>query len=308
MDPIAGIDPGKDSTLALLLEAQSRGWELLYGELPDIWLYDGEAFGRLASLRVRDDPSRWFERGERSFVPLGEADVILMRKDPPFDAQYVFATYVLERAEDAGVMVVNRPQGLRDANEKAFVAWFPDCAPPTMIGRGLGEMGAFIEEHGRVVVKPLDQMGGRSVFVTDREDGNRNVILDTVTDGGMRFAVVQKYVPDIRKGGDKRIFLIDGEPIPFALARIPPVGDHRGNLSTGARGEVRRLTARDEVICARVGPALRERGLLFAGIDVIGDFLTEINVTSPTGARELERDAGVPVAESVIDAIVARLG
>jgi glutathione synthase len=240
-------------------------------------------------------------------LPLGEADVILMRKDPPFDAQYVLSTYVLERAEEAGALVVNRPQGLRDANEKAFVAWFPDCAPPTLIGRTLGSMEAFIEEHGRVVVKPLDLMSGRSVFVTDCEDGNKNVILDNVTDGGKRFAVVQKYVPDIREHGDKRIFLIDGEPVPRALARIPPVGDHRGNLSSGARAEIRPLTARDEFVCARVGPVLRERGIFFAGLDVIGDFLTEVNVTSPTGVRELERDGGVSVAEPLFDAIAARL-
>jgi glutathione synthase len=308
MDTIADVNPGTDSTLALLLEAQSRGWRLLYGEIQDIWLRDGEAFGRLTRLRVADDPSSWFTFGDASVVPLGDVDAILMRKDPPFDAQYVLATYVLERAEDAGALVVNRPQGLRDVNEKAFVAWFPDCAPPTIIGRALHEMNAFVEQHGRVVVKPLDLMAGRSVFVTDRDDGNRNVILDAVTDGGTRFAEVQKYVPDIREHGDKRIFLIDGVPITLALARIPPAGDHRGNLSTGARGEVRPLTARDEFICARVGPVLRERGLLLAGIDVIGDFLTEINVTSPTGVRELERDGGVAIATSLLSVIEGRLG
>lgn len=308
MDPIEAIDPHKDSSLALLLEAQAREWRIHYGTLADIWLRDGEALGRLTELRVADDPTSWFALGDASTIPLGDMDVILMRKEPPFDAEYVFATYVLQRAEECGALVVNRPQGLRDTNEKAFVAWFPDCVPPTLISRSLDDMRAFIAEHGRVVVKPLDLMAGQLVFVTDPEDGNRNVILETVAERGARYAVVQQYVPEIVDSGDKRIMLIDGEPIPMALARFPPRGDHRGNLATGARPEVRPLTGRDLWICERIGPVLRERGLLFTGIDVIGDFMTELNVTCPTGIRELERGSDVRVAEGVLDAISSRIG
>ena len=306
MDPIGSIKPRSDSTLALLLTAQARGWKIHYGELDDIWIRDGEAFGRLTDLRVSDDPTKWFDMGDVAVTPLADLDVILMRKDPPFDVDYIVATYVLERAEDQGALVVNRPQSLRDANEKAFVAWFPDCSPPTLISRSLAEMHAFIAEHGKVVVKPVDRMAGQSVFVTDAEDGNHRVIVEMVTRDGSRFAVAQKYVSDIGQEGDKRILLIDGQPIPLALVRIPPAGDHRGNLATGARAEVRPLTERDRWICGQVGPVLREKGLLFAGIDVIGDFMTEVNVTSPTGIREIERGSDLRIAEQLMDAIGAR--
>jgi glutathione synthase len=307
MDPIGSIKPAKDTTLALLLEAQQRGWGISYGRLQDIWLRDGEAYGRLTRLRVADDPTRWFEAGEVHITRLGDLDVILMRKDPPFDMEYIGATYVLERAEDQGALVVNRPQSLRDANEKAFVAWFPDCAPPTLISRSMEEMRAFIFEHRRVVVKPLDLMAGQSVFVTDADDGNQNVILETVSHRGSRFVMVQKYQPEIESSGDKRILLIDGQPIPLALVRIPPAGDHRGNLATGARAEVKPLTDRDRWICEQVGPVLQEKGLLFTGIDVIGDFMTELNVTSPTGIRELERASDLRIAKRLLDAIRGRL-
>jgi glutathione synthase len=308
MDPIASIDPAKDSSLALLLEAQARGWGIHYGELGDIWLRDGEAFGRLSRLRVADDLTGWFEAEQAAVTRLAEMDVILMRKEPPFDPDYVFATYVLERAEEHGALVVNRPQGLRDTNEKAFLAWVPECAPPTLISRSSDEMRSFMAEHGRVVVKPLDQMAGRSVFVTDLEDGNHNVILETVSGHGDHYVAVQKYVPEIAGSGDKRIMLIDGEPVPAALARIPPPGDHRGNLATGAQAEVRPLTDRDRWICDQIGPVLRDRGQLFAGIDVIGDYVTEVNVTCPTGIRELERVGDLQISERVFDAIEARLG
>jgi len=308
MDPIESIKPHKDSTLAMLLEAQTRGWEIHYGRLQDIWLRDGEAFGRLTRLQVRDDPAKWFDAGDVAVTPLGGMDVILMRKDPPFDMEYVVATYVLERAEDHGALVVNRPQSLRDANEKVFLAWFPDCVPPTLISRSLEELRAFLAEHRRVVIKPLHLMSGRSVFVTDADDGNQNVILETVTQEGARYVMAQKYVPEILSSGDKRIILIDGEPIPMALVRIPQAGDHRGNMNVGARTEVRPLTDRDLWICDQIGPVLREKGLLFTGIDVIGDFMTEVNVTSATGIRELERDSDVRITEQLFDAISARSG
>jgi len=307
MDPIESIAPHKDSSFAMLLEAQRRGWEIHYGQLHDIWLRDGEALGRLTTLQVADDSSNWFERGEVAVSPLGEMDVILMRKDPPFDMEYIVATYILERAQDQGAVVVNAPQGLRDANEKAFLAWFPNCAPTTLISRSLEEMRAFMEAHGKVVVKPLNLMAGQSVFVTDAEDGNHNVILESITDRGTRFAMVQKYLPEITAAGDKRILIIDGHPIPMALARIPSPGDHRGNIVCGARIEVLPLTDRDNWICEQIGPVLREKGLLFAGIDVIGDFITEINVTSPTGIRELERASDVQITERIFDVISNKL-
>jgi len=301
------LTQGVVTALALLLEAQDRGWDIHYGRLQDIWLRDGEAFGRLTHLQVADDPTTWFDFGKVAVTPLGDFDVILMRKDPPFDMQYIVATYVLERAEDRGAVVVNRPRSLRDANEKAFVAWFPDCVPPTLISRSLEEMRAFIAEHQQVVVKPLDLMAGQSVFVTAADDGNHNVILETVSHGGARYTMVQRYLPEIVDSGDKRITLIDGEPVPMALVRMPPPGDHRGNLSTGATAEVRPLTERDRWICQQVGPVLRDKGLLFTGIDVIGDFMTELNVTSPTGIRELERGSGIRIAEQIFDAIASKL-
>jgi glutathione synthase len=307
MDPIGSITPYKDSTLALLLAAQAREWDISYAELHDVWIRDGEAFGRLTELRVEDDPTMWFELGDVAVTPLGDLDAILMRKDPPFDMEYVVATYVLERAEDRGAVVINRPQGLRDANEKAVVAWFPECVPPTLITRSFDGMRGFIAEHDKVVVKPLDRMGGQSVFVTDAEDRNSNVILETVSRGGTRYTMLQKYLPEIADSGDKRILLVDGRPVPMALARIPPRGDHRGNLAVGARAEGRPLTDRDRWICERIGPALRDRGLLFAGIDVIGDFMTELNVTSPTGIRELEKMGEPRIADRILGAVESRL-
>ena len=303
MDPIQRIKPHKDSTLAMLLEAQKRGYEIFAGDLQDIWLQGAVPRGRLTKLSVHDDSERWFEIGKIVDVGLGEMDVILMRKDPPFDIQYVFSTYILEQAARQGAVVVNEPKGLRDANEKAFVAWFPDCVPETLISRSLEEMRGFIARHNRVVVKPLDLMGGRSVFSTDIEDGNHNVIFETVSDFGRRYTMVQQYIPEIVESGDRRILLIDGEPIPFALARIPAPGDHRGNMDAGARIEVHPLTEREWSICKRIGPMLREKGLLFTGIDIIGEYMTELNVTSPTGIRELQKETGLPIIEQLFDAI-----
>lgn len=307
MDPIASMKPHKDSTLAMLLEAQRRGWKVHCAGLSDIWLRDGEAYARITSLKVIDDRTKWFELGESAVTSLRNMDVILMRKDPPFNMEYVFATYVLQRAQDLGSVVVNHPQGLRDANEKAFIAWFPDCVPPTLITRSLTEMREFVAEQQQVVVKPLDLMGGRSVFVTNVEDGNCNVIFETVSDYGNRFTMLQKYLPEIVSMGDRRIILVDGKPVPLALARIPSGGDHRGNMDAGARTEVGPLTQREQWICERIGPTLREKGLLFTGIDIIGEYMTELNVTSPTGIREMERESDCKVSDQLFDAISARL-
>jgi len=306
MDPIEDIKPAKDTTLAMMLAAQRRGWSLSYLELRHLWLRDGVAFGRAHPVEVRDDPGDWFTRGEPVTRPLGEFDVILMRKDPPFDTEYIYATYILERAEDAGALVVNRPQGLRDMNEKVYTAWFPECCAPTLITRDMADMHAFLREHGRAVCKPLYGMGGRSIFVLDADDKNASVVFETLTEYGTRYAIVQRYVPDIVTTGDSRVILVDGEPVPYALARIPTAADNRGNLAAGAKGVGRPLNDRDRWLAGRIGPALRSRGMLFVGLDVIGGFVTEINVTSPTGVRELGKQFGIDIADQLMDAIARR--
>jgi glutathione synthase len=306
MDPIEDIKPAKDTTLAMMLAAQRRGWTLAYLELGHLWLRDGEALGRAHPIEVRDDSRDWFTRGEPETVRLGDFDVILMRKDPPFDTEYVYSTYILERAELAGALVVNRPQGLRDMNEKVYTAWFPECCAPTLITRDMADMHAFLREHGRIVCKPLYGMGGRSIFVLEAGDKNASVVFETLTDYGSRYAITQRYIPDIATTGDARVILVDGEPVPYALARIPSPADNRGNLAAGAKGVGRPLDERDRWLAGRIGPALRERGMLFVGLDVIGGFVTEINVTSPTGVRELDRQFGLDVADLLMDAIAMR--
>lgn len=307
MDPIGSIKPVKDSTLAMLLEAQSRSWEINYMEQADLFVEDGHLRARVRSLRVADDRQDWFELDSPQLSSLGELDVILMRKDPPFDMEYVYTTYLLGRAEEAGCLVVNRTNSLRDVSEKAYTMWFPECCPPTLITRSMDEMRRFLKQQGAIVVKPLDGMGGRSIFVVRSGDANANVIFETLTADESRFAMAQHYVPEISTGGDKRILLIDGEPYPHVLARIPPAGDNRGNLAVGATAEGRELTDRDRWICARVGPVLRDKGIIFAGLDVIGDYLTEINVTSPTGIRELDGMYGDNICGLLFDAIEKRL-
>ena len=307
MDPIGLIKPAKDSTLAMLLAAQARGWELLYLELGDVWLRDGAAWGRASPLEVRNDLKDWYSRGEARLERLGAVDVILMRKDPPFDTEYIYSTYILERAEAAGALVVNRPQGLRDMNEKVYTAWFPECCTPTLITRSMPDMAAFLAEHGKIVVKPLYGMGGRSIFVIEHGDKNANVVFETLTEYGQRFAIAQRFLPEIATRGDARVLLIDGEPVPYALARIPSATDNRGNLAAGARGEGRALSERDRWLAGRIGPAMRERGMMFVGLDVIGDYVTEINVTSPTGIRELDKQFKLDIGALLMDAIDRRL-
>lgn len=302
MDPIESITPYKDSSLAMLLEAQRRQAEIHYFQQQDLKLLGGRAIGHSQQLRVTDDDTAWFELGATAEIDLGDLDVILMRKDPPFDMEYIYTTYILDRARDAGALVVNNPQALRDMNEKVYTAWFPECTPLTLITRSMSEMKAFLNDHDRIVVKPLDGMGGKSIFVVSKGDNNANVIFETLTDFGQQFAMAQVYIPEISLG-DKRILLINGVAVPYALARIPPDGDNRGNLVTGATGVGQELSATDRSICEQVGPVLREAGVLFAGIDVIGDFLTEINVTSPTGIRELDRKFDLNIAGLLFDAI-----
>ncbi|HWJ04230.1 MAG TPA: glutathione synthase [Steroidobacteraceae bacterium] len=307
MDPIEHIKPKKDTTLAMLLAARQRGWELHYLELGDLWLRDGVAMGRARPLEVREHDTDWFTHGEPVVSRLGDFDVVLMRKDPPFDTEYIYSTYILERAELQGALVVNRPQGLRDMNEKVYTAWFPQCCAPTLITRDMADMHGFLREHGRVVCKPLYGMGGRSIFVVDLGDKNANVVFETLTEYGTRYAIVQRYIPDIVTTGDSRVILVDGEPVPYALARIPTEADNRGNLAAGAKGVGRPLDERDRWLAAQIGPVLRERGMLFVGLDVIGGYVTEINVTSPTGVRELGRQFGIDIAGTLMDAIARRI-
>lgn len=306
MDPIEGIVPAKDSTLAMLLAAQKRGWELVYFRQQDLLVRDGVASGQGRYIQVFDDKSRWFELGGPWQGRLEELDTVFMRKDPPFDMEYIYTTYILQLAEIRGLLVVNHPSSLRDINEKAYTAWFAHCTPPSLITRSFSAVREFLKEQEKIVLKPLDGMGGRSIFVIADGDPNTNVILETLTNYGLRYTLAQRYVPEI-SAGDKRILLIDGEPVDYVLARIPSPGDPRGNLVMGAKGEGRPLTERDRWLCGEVGPGLREKGVLFAGLDVIGDYLTEINVTSPTGIRELDKQFDIDIASMLLDAVENRL-
>jgi glutathione synthase len=307
MDPIETIKPKKDSTLAMLLAAQRAGWSIVYFRQQDLLVRDGAPLGHGRHLEVRDDPESWFTLGGSWSQGLEGLDVLLMRKDPPFDMEYIYTTYILELAENRGLLVVNKPSSLRDINEKAYTAWFPQCTPPSLVTRSRNELLSFLDEHRRIVLKPFDGMGGRSIFVVTAGDLNVNVIIETLTGDGEKYTLAQRYVPEIVHG-DKRILMIDGEPIEHALARIPAPGESRGNLVMGAKGEGRALTERDRWLCGQVGPTLRAKGVLFAGLDVIGDYLTEINVTSPTGIRELDRQYGIDIAAKLIATIGRKLG
>ncbi len=305
MDPIGNIKIGKDTSFAMMLEARRRGHRLHY-VLPGGLSLDGSRpMARLAEAEVRDDPADWYSLGPVRTRPLAEMDVVLMRTDPPVDADYLHDTHILTLAQAEGVLVVNDPRGLRDLNEKLGALLFPQCCPPTRVSRDAGELKAFVAEHGEVVLKPLDGMGGRSIFRVRAGDPNLNVILETLTEGGRHLALAQRYLPEITDG-DKRILLVDGEPVPYCLARIPQGDEFRGNLAAGGRGEGRPLSDRDRWIAAQVGPELKRRGMLFVGLDVIGDWLTEVNVTSPTCVRELDAQFGLNIAGQLFDAIEAR--
>jgi glutathione synthase len=307
MDPIAQITYTKDSTLAMLIAAENRGFELSYLEQRDLFLRDGIACARVRALSVHADPRSWATLGEPHVAPLGQFDCILMRKDPPFDMEYIYSTYILERAHAQGALVVNHPRGLRDMNEKVYTAWFPECCAPTLITRDMGDMDAFLHEEGKIVCKPLDGMGGRSIFVVERDDKNRHVIFETLSNYGRRFIIVQRYLPEIAQSGDSRILLIEGEPVEFVLARIPAATDHRGNLAAGAKGVGRALNERDRWLARQIGPKLAREGMMFVGLDVIGGFVTEINVTSPTGIRELDKQFGTDIGAQLMAAVEARL-
>ena len=304
MDPIESIKIAKDSTFAMLLEAQQRHYRLFYVTPGTLTMRGGEASAEVSPLIVRDDPADWFETGPLSHRALGRADLILMRKDPPVDAAFLHDTQILSFAQRAGALVVNDPQGLRDHNEKLAALEFPQCCPPTLVSRQSPALKAFVAEHGEAVLKPLDGMGGRSIFRSHAGDPNLNVILETLTGGGVHLVMVQRYLPEIVQG-DKRILLIDGVPVDYCLARIPQGDEFRGNLAAGGRGEGRPLTERDRWIAAQVGPEMKRRGMRFVGLDVIGEHLTEVNVTSPTCIRELDKQFGLNIAGLLFDALEA---
>jgi glutathione synthase len=306
MDSIGHINIKKDTSFAMLLEAQARGWELHYMELNDLFLRNGIAYARTRIVEVDRNPEQWYEFISEQEFSLDQLDVILMRKDPPFDQEYIYATYLLERAESLGVYVINKPQSLRDANEKLFTAWFPQCCAETLVARESRRIRDFLQEQQEIILKPLDGMGGASIFHLRQGDPNLSVILETMTKFNSRYVMAQKYLPDI-KDGDKRILLVNGEAVPYALARIPAQGETRGNLAAGGSAEGRELTERDWWIAGQVGPTLREKGLVFVGLDVIGDTLTEINVTSPTCVQELDRQFGLNIAGLLMDHIEKNL-
>ena len=305
MDPIGSIHVQKDSTYAMLLEAQARGWEIHYMEQTDLFLRDSETWARMRGLTLHKDLRHWFDFKPESMRRLSELDVILMRKDPPFNMEYIYTTYLLEPAELQGALIVNKPRSLRDANEKLFITWFPECIPPTLVTAQAAQLREFLLELGDIILKPLHGMGGSSIFRLRENDPNINVVMEIMTDFNTRLVMAQRYIPEI-SAGDKRILMIDGEPVPYALARIPAEGDTRGNLAAGGRGEGRPLSERDYWICRQVGPVLRERGILFAGVDVIGDYLTEINITSPTCIRELDKIYQLNISAKLMDVIAAR--
>lgn len=302
MDPISSINIKKDSSFAMLLQAQERSYQLHYMEMSDLYLLEGQARASTKLLQVEQNPAKWYEFNGQQDIALSDLDVILMRKDPPFDTEFVYATYILERAEDEGTLIVNKPQSLRDANEKLYTSWFSQYTPKTLVTRDAARLKAFYQTEQDVILKPLDGMGGASIFRLKPEDPNVSVIIETLTEHGSRYAMAQKFIPEI-KDGDKRVLVVNGEPVPYCLARIPASGETRGNLAAGGRGEARALTDSDWAIARAVGPTLKAKGLIFVGLDIIGDKLTEINVTSPTCIREIEAAFPISITGLLFDQI-----
>ena len=306
MDPIESITVKKDTTLAMLLAAQKRGWVIHYMLQSDLYMDQGTPRASMQTLSVMDNEVKWHELGSKADLALSELDVILMRKDPPFNLDYIYSTYLLEQAQREGALIVNNPQSLRDCNEKLFATQFPQCCPPLLVACSENKLKAFHQEHEDVIYKPLDGMGGTSIFRVKRDDPNLSVVIETLTNGGQRQIMAQKYIPEITNG-DKRILLIDGKPVDYVLARVPAIGESRGNLAAGGSGVAQELTDRDRWICDEIGPSLVERGLIFVGLDVIGDYLTEINVTSPTCLREIDRAFNLDIAGDLMDCIQQKL-
>ncbi|AJQ93472.1 glutathione synthase [Gynuella sunshinyii] len=306
MDPIHTINYKKDSSLAMLWAAQEKGWQLYYMEQSDLCIDEGLPVANMAELSVSHDPDNFYTLGDKQKKPISDLDVVLMRKDPPFDPEYIYSTYILELAEKSGTLIVNKPQSLRDCNEKIFATHFPHCCPPLLVSKNHTQLKEFHQKHKDVIFKPLDGMGGTSIFRAKEDDPNVSVILETLTQYGRSLIMAQRYIPEI-VNGDKRILMIDGEPVPYCLARIPPQGETRGNLAAGGRGEARPLTERDLWIAKQIGPTLKQKGLLFVGLDVIGDYLTEINVTSPTCIREIDKAYNTNIAGMLMQVIESKL-
>ncbi|MDH5660086.1 MAG: glutathione synthase [Gammaproteobacteria bacterium] len=300
MDPIEGINFKKDSTLAMLLEAQSRGWQLYYMEQADLYIAHDVARAQMSPLKVFNNAENWYQLSASKDLALDSLDAILMRKDPPFDMNYIYSTYILEKAEEKGTLIINKAQSLRDANEKLFTTNFSQCMPPTLVSSQAKHIKAFYKDHKDIILKPLDGMGGASVFRIKEGDSNLSVIIETLTEHGTKLTMVQRFIPEITQG-DKRILLINGEPVPYALARIPAQGETRANLAAGGEGVGVELTDRDRWICEQVAPLLKAKGLIFVGIDVIGDYLTEVNVTSPTCIRELDKQYDINISALLMD-------
>lgn len=306
MDPIESINPKKDSSLAMLLAAQHKNWDIFYMQQRDLFFLDTTVYARTTRLEVTNDLDQWFTKGKCETIKASELDIILMRTDPPFNMEYIYTTYMLGHAQAGGSIIVNDPASLRDVNEKFAITWFPDCCPPTMVSSNPQDFMDFYANHGDIIVKPLDGMGGASIFRIHKDSANTSVILETLLNHGKTTAMAQLFLPDYKKG-DKRILLIDGKPIDYALARIPAEGETRANLAVGATGVAVPLTDRDREICTIIAPELKRRGLIFVGIDVIGDYLTEINVTSPTGIRELDKAYDLNIGGVLMDALEAKL-
>jgi len=302
MDPISQVNVKKDSSMAMMFEAQKRGYEIYYMEMKDLYLDQGQCRATAQKLKVFDDTEHWYELDEVNDIAVSELDAVLMRKDPPFDTEFIYATYMLERAEVEGTLIVNKPQSLRDCNEKLFTAWFAELTPRTLVTRNNDKIREFHQKEKDIIIKPLDGMGGASIFRIKENDANVGVILETLTNHGNQYAMVQEFMPAI-KDGDKRILIVNGEPMPYCLARIPAQGETRGNLAAGGRGEARPLSATDKFIAETIAPELKKRGLYFVGLDVIGDKVTEINVTSPTCIREIEAAYPINISGKLMDAI-----
>lgn len=302
MDPISQIKPYKDSTLAMMLAAQKKGWTLYYMQQQDLSLKDQQLRINAQAVTVFDNNQHWYELGEQHSLDAGELDVMLMRKDPPFNMEYIYTTYLLEMLEARGCLVVNRPASLRDANEKLFTARFPQCCTHMLVSRQASQLRDFIREHQDVILKPLDGMGGQSIFRVSPTDANLSVILETMLEGDRHTIMAQKFIPEIKQG-DKRILMVNGEAIPYTLARIPAEGETRGNLAAGGSGVAMPISEREQWIADEVGPTLKQMGILFAGLDVIGDYLTEINVTSPTCIREIDAQFNLDIASQLMNTI-----
>lgn len=306
MDPITTINPKKDSTLAMIRAAVKKGWKIFYMEQKHLFISNGKAYAIQSELTLCEGENIWYHLAEEEAVPLSNLHVIMMRKDPPFDNEYIYSTYILELAEKAGSLVINKPQSLRDANEKLFTTWFPQCTPETLVTRSSALFREFLNKHQDIILKPLDGMGGASIFRVKHDDPNISVIIETLTDHGQQLAMAQRFIPEITEG-DKRILLINGIPVPFALARIPAKGETRGNLAAGGTGVSVPLSEKDYWIVDQVAPTLVAKGLIFVGLDVIGDRLTEINVTSPTCIQELDKANGLDIATQLMNCIEEKI-